>query len=164
LLIDLALQAYSKVVNWDIFPRPDEQRVVIDALLALEQVRHPLVRTFALALMNDPALRRWSTGLLVANVEEEDYQRVGAYLDPLSDEELIHASARDVADMAARLPSVAAVPVLWTLYERNPCSACREEIITALVELAALPDWVAHECLHDANLTIRSRVRRYLNP
>jgi hypothetical protein len=83
------------------------------------------------------------------------------------------ASQAEFLDAARNLPTTLEDPPgvgcylaifrIWTLYERNPCSECREAIITALIDLAVLPDWMAHECLLDANLNIRSRVRRNLD-
>jgi len=162
-LIDLVRRAHAMVDDWDAWSQSDGKRVVIAALLALEQVHHPLVRAFAFEIMNDLDLRNWSTGLLIVNFEDGDYSRIGAYLDSLSNEYIVHAVALDVPRMLELHPSADACPVLWTLYERNPCSVCREKIVTALIDLAALPDWMAHECLHDASLDTRHLVRKHLD-
>jgi hypothetical protein len=39
---------------------------------------------------------------------------------------------------------------------------CREDLTDILIHHGALPDWMAEECLWDANLDTREAVRAYL--
>ena len=47
------------------------------------------------------------------------------------------------------------VPMLLALYERGPCSFCRERTVHRLIERGALTEELRLECSFDANGDIR---------
>jgi hypothetical protein len=51
------------------------------------------------------------------------------------------------------------VPMLRTLYERGPCSFCRERTVRRLIERGALTEELGLECSYDANNDIRNLVK-----
>jgi hypothetical protein len=51
------------------------------------------------------------------------------------------------------------VLMLRSLYEKGPCSVCREGVVKRLIERGALPDELRAECAGDANSDIRDLVR-----
>lgn len=51
------------------------------------------------------------------------------------------------------------LPMLLALYEKGPCSMCREFVVARLIELGSLPDEIREECAYDANDDVRRLVR-----
>jgi len=51
------------------------------------------------------------------------------------------------------------LPMLLAMYERGPCSSCREKTVRRLIERGALTEELRLECSFDANDDIRDLVR-----
>jgi hypothetical protein len=51
--------------------------------------------------------------------------------------------------------------LLVSLYDNGPCTNCRERCVDLLHRLGRLPDWMARECLFDANGDLRDKARSY---
>jgi hypothetical protein len=45
------------------------------------------------------------------------------------------------------------------MYEKDPCSFCREHAVKRLIELDALTEQMRAECAYDANIDIRNLVQ-----
>jgi hypothetical protein len=50
------------------------------------------------------------------------------------------------------------IPMMRVLYEKGPCSFCREGAVKGLLELSALGEQLHAECAWDANSDIRDLV------
>lgn len=119
------------------------------AVSALDRLRSPAVRALALKMIE--AVRPRGARLLRSNFEPGDFARLERLLDALSDIEETHdlgLSVLEIVSKQERPPE--ARDILLRLYERTPCSSCRNEAVTTLVALDAVPSWMAEECRFDA--------------
>jgi len=127
-----------------------EDRVVIHAIRALKNISHPDVRALAFQMMESSFWKGQAAGLLTKNWQESDWQ----FLQRLSGQNLeteeYHSLVMSIRDIFQAHPSRAAAPTLLTLYERGPCSHCRQYIVEYLHSLGAMPDWMIEECRHDS--------------
>jgi hypothetical protein len=63
---------------------------------------------------------------------------------------------RSVLDIFTEVASADSRDPLLVVYERIPCSHCRQEALETLAKLGAAPAWVVDEALHDCQPEVRS--------
>lgn len=140
--------------------RPD-LRVARSATRALSRISHPIVRSFALELLNDKQSVSQGIRLLARNWQSDDLSRLEAALASAGDDE------QEIHDIAFHMPEVLAnvhpgtcnpASLLLELYERNPCTNCRTHVVEALLHHGRVPEWLAEECEHDAEPRIAELV------
>lgn len=127
-------------------------------MTALQQITHPAVRTFALALIDQEQWSQRAVGLLAHNFELEDWTVIEKLsLEPL-DQERYHTLGMSIREVFDQQPTTdpRAVQAMLNLYEAGPCSHCREQIIRQLQAFDVLPDAIKDECRFDSNLHIRA--------
>lgn len=131
----------------------EQDRVGLAALSALSQITHPAVRQLAFELVETQA--RWrgqAIKLLVRNFMPGDHGIALRWFEKEGDQETMHSLGMDMKDLWERHPDEETeVPMLLTLYERGPCSFCREFTVRRLIERKALTEQLRLECSHDAN-------------
>jgi hypothetical protein len=144
----------------------DQERVGFAALEALSQIAHPAVRKLAFRLVDTRA--RWrgqAIDLLAVNFEPGDHATVLGWFEAEEDEETRHSFGIDLRKFWERHPDEeSAVPMLLALYERGPCSFCREGTVSRLIKRNALPEELRMECAYDANDDIRQLVKGSVSP
>ncbi len=133
---------------------------------ALENIRHPAVRKFAL----DNALKGIRTpenfALLATNYMPEDGKLVEKLLREMIDQkdwDGVHAAGMDIY-RAFREGSGIPQPkhLLPILYEYNPCSFCRESALVYMSKHRMLTKELLEECLYDSNDDIRRMAAKRL--
>lgn len=137
------------------------------AWAALENLRHPSVRDFALrnAAMGFHTPENFA--LLVTNYVPED----GQLLEHLLREQIaagarldIHAAGMDVLRAFADNSGIPHPKhLLPLLYESTPCSLCRDYIVKEMSKNGLLTEEILTECLHDSKQDIRSYAAKRLN-
>ncbi len=154
-----------------ICPYPDNPQTVIDdtgstcealqqaAWRALENIRHPAVRSFALNNAADGLRTSENFGLLVTNYLPEDGKLLEALLQELIAEknpDAVHGAGMDIL-RAFRQNSGIPHPkhLLPLLYEHTPCSYCREAVVSYLSRHRMLTEEILAECLQDSNDDLR---------
>lgn len=142
--------------------RHQDEAVALGALVALRHFAHGAVRALALDLLQDTdagdARRAAAVDLLIENHERGDYHILETALAGITDVDAFHAFGMGVRAVFAKHPTVEAVGALTSLYEKEPCSHCREGCVAGLLQLDALPDWIRDECRHDSSPDIRELV------
>lgn len=138
------------------------ERAVLVNLLS--NMRHPAVRAAALRWLASDDRSDDGVDLLLANYRDGDFVFIQRALDRITDREILHNFGIGVCDMLHNHETHDAVPTLLQLYERGPCSLCREEVVGWLLELDALPGWIVDECHYDANPDVRSLVEEQYEP
>lgn len=160
-------------------PYPDDPQPIMEdtrsfcealrngAWRALENMRHPAVREFALknAAKGD---RNWENfGLLVTNFTPEDEVLLEKLL-----REMIEAKAWDDLhaaglDIYRAFYKDSGIPhpkhLLPLLYEYNPCSLCRESALVYMSRHRMLTEEILAECLYDSNDDIRRMAQRRMS-
>jgi hypothetical protein len=136
------------------------EKVAWFAANALEQIKHPSVRTAALRMAEQGPLRQRAIDLLATNWEPGDEEVVERLLAGEDDRERLHSLGLGLHDVVKAHESSSLVTALLLGYERTPCSMCRHGIVESLTRLAALPDELRAECLWDGDADTRSLVSR----
>jgi hypothetical protein len=131
----------------------EQERVGLAALRALTQITHPAVRQLAFRLVETRAKwRGQAIELLARNFRPGDHAIALRWFETEEDLETLHSLGMDLKDLWERHPDEETeVPMLLTLYERGPCSFCRERTVRRLIERRALTEELRLECSYDAN-------------
>lgn len=134
----------------------EDDAIVEAAYGALKEIHHSAVRAHALQLLASSRRPAEAVDLLAINFEEGDQALISHVLSqPLTDDE-IHSIGLSVLDIIESDPHPDDIEILMTLYEREPCSFCREYIVDALITLDRVPEWMRIECRYDASGKIRA--------
>lgn len=138
--------------------RHEDDRVGRAALTALGQLHDPGVRQLGIALLDEGFRVHDALELFMKNYRPEDDVRFAALIDAAEDDDALHAAGVGLVDISRANPTPAATPLLRQLYERGPCSLCREDVVQLLLDAGTLPAELASECAHDANENTRALV------
>ena len=138
----------------------EQERVGLAALKALSQITHPAVRELAFQLVEMRAKwRGQAIDLLARNFRHGDHAIALRWFEAEEDLETQHSFGMDLIDFWERYPDEETeVPMLRVLYERGPCSFCREKTVRRLIQRRALTEELRLECSYDANSDIRDLV------
>lgn len=152
-------------------PYPDDPQPIIEdtqsaceelrnaAWHALEILRHPAVRLFALANTASGIHTPENFALLVTNYLPKDAQLLEDLLWELiaaNDWDGVHAAGMDVYRAFYKNSGIPHPKhLLPLLYEYNPCSFCRESAVSYMSRHRMLTEEILAECLHDSNYDIR---------
>jgi hypothetical protein len=145
-LIELAQGSDGIVAHW--------------AFNALYHVNHPSVRALALKVLEEGRLRDKAVDLLINNYQDGDEAIIEQAIGESEDEEEIHGLGFATRELFEKHSSKDAVESLLLLYEKGPCSSCREKTVDLMLWLDVLPEWVREECRYDANFDIRALVEQ----
>jgi hypothetical protein len=139
----------------------DRDRVGLVALRALSQITHSAVRQLAFRLVETRAKwRGQAIELLARNFSPGDHVTALRWFETEEDPETLHSFGMDLTDFWERHPDEETEePMLLAMYERDPCSFCREKTVRRLMERGALTDQLRLECSFDANSDIRDLVK-----
>ena len=136
-------------------------RVGFAAVKALSHIEHPAVRALAFRLMDTRARARGgAVDLLAPNFQDGDHAIVLRWFQEEEDREALHSLGMDSLDFWKRHPhEQTEIPMMSALYEKGPCSFCRERAVTRLLDRGALDEPLRAECAWDANSDIRDLVK-----
>ena len=138
----------------------EAERIGFSAVQALSHITHPDVRDLAFQLVkSDVWWRGESIALLNNNFKPGDHEIVRGWFEAEQDRRAQHTLGMDMKEFWKNHPDqTTEVPMLQSLYEKGPCSECRERAVERLIELDALTDQIRAECAYDANSDIRDLV------
>jgi hypothetical protein len=135
----------------------DEEQTAEAAAEALANTTHPSIRELAFRLIETRRPGRpHAISMLSQNWKPGDHEIALRWFEEEEDRDARHRLGIDLRNFWERHPDPATeVNMLLTLYEKGPCSRCREFVLDRLIELGALPDAIRAECTEDANEDIR---------
>lgn len=170
----IQLREYLKIFKYRAFPldlgylielaHGIDYRISALALGAMSVIASPAVRAFAFQLMEKPRQKwkGWVVNLLVKNYQAGDHAIIEKLAQELTDEKELHVLGLDVLEFYEVHPNPESeIRVLSFLYENGPCAVCRRRFVKRLIALKALPDWMAEECLWDAEEDTRTLAKEY---
>ena len=134
---------------------------------ALEHIRHPAVREFALSNvgMGERTLENFS--LLVTNYAHEDGNLLEEHLRGLivrKDWNGVHWAGMDIYRAFEKDSGIPHPKhLLPLLYEYTPCSVCRESALAYMSRHRMLTKELLEECLFDSDDNIRRMAQKRLN-
>jgi len=140
--------------------RSSNERIQWAALKAITQITDPAVRNLAFELVRTHAKwRGFAIAFLSQNFQPGDHDVVLRLFEAEEDMETLHSEGQSLRDFWKEHPSEKSLTrMLCSLYEREPCSSCRERAVELLLERNALSEKMREECLWDANQEIRDLV------
>lgn len=127
------------------------------AAAALALLTYPSVRDVAFHLVGSHlAGRQYAIAMLDQNWEPNDHEVVLSWFEGESDRDARHPMGMHLRQFWEHHPEPAAeVRMLFSLYEKGPCSFCREFVVRRLMDLGSLSASMRAECAFDANDDIR---------
>ncbi len=127
------------------------------AAVALAQITHPSVRQVAFRLVqNRLAGRRVAIAMIGQNWKPDDHELVLSWFESELDRDTRHHMGMNLMRFWERHPEPGIeLRMLGSLYEKGPCSFCRELAVRRLIELNSLSVSMRAECADDANEQIR---------
>jgi hypothetical protein len=136
--------------------RSSDDRLAHAACVAAAEVRHPEVRDFAMALIAEQSEHRsHAIDMLCRNFEDGDHELVLQWFADEADREIRHGMGMGMRELwEQRSDPLSEVRILQALYDRGPCSHCREMAVRRLIELDALSPAMRRECAFDADLCL----------
>lgn len=138
----------------------EEDRVGGAAVKALQNVTDAAVRALAFRLIESRSKRRGEAiDLIAANFEPGDHRTVLRWFEREEETEMRHSLGLDLKNFWKRHPEgTTEAETYRALYEKGPCSFCRETAVRGLLRLGALPDDLRAECAFDSNDEIRELI------
>ncbi|MGD0939259.1 MAG: hypothetical protein ABR905_06055 [Terracidiphilus sp.] len=142
------------------FARSSNEQIQWGALNALAQITDPAVRALAIDLVLAKAKwRELAIGLLKLNFQPGDHEIVLDWFEAEEDLEILHTESIGLLAFWKANPSEELHNrMLLDLYEKCPCSFCRERAVSSLFERNMLPENIRAECARDANEDIRELI------
>lgn len=141
------------------------------ALVAMKHIQHPAVRLLALEPRPNFLLQVEAIGMLESNYELGDSEIILQTLhesaettavdEESSPERLIHWFGYRVLSIYRKNRVSEALEPLTAFYELNPCSVCREDAVTLLHNIGALPHWMLEETAWDSYEDTRTNARAW---
>jgi hypothetical protein len=139
--------------------RHEDERVRYWAARVLSHHSLPGVRACGLE-----ALARGDTTvaleILTSSAQVDDADALVAALRPSDDPDEEHDAGYGILDLFKHSPEVRDARLALYVYERTPCSQCREAALCYLVRSQSAPAWVLEECAADASEDIRELAAR----
>ncbi len=139
----------------------DNLEVSKAALRALRNVKHESVRMLAFELFGQGKANDEVAGLLINNYEDGDHLLVESAISRTEDKHELHSLGFTILDIFQKNSTSNCRQSLVMLYEKGPCSSCREPCVEMLVSRSLIPDWMLGECEYDSNLDIREKVKQH---
>ena len=140
----------------------ENKDVALSATIALGRVQHRAVRNYAFQLINQRRDgRHEAIAILKNNFSPGDHQIALDWFEQEADRSVRHQMGfelRKLWEMHSNAASEAMM--LQMLYEKGPCSSCREYLLPRLIELGGLTDAMKAECAWDANQNIREFINK----
>jgi hypothetical protein len=136
------------------------EHVAVAAASALGQIAHSSVRELAFRLVETrlPG-RQKAIAMLSRNWQPGDHEIAVKWFAQEEDRAVRHRMGLDLRSCWDAHPEASTKPrMLLTIYEKGPCSECRESALSRLIELGSLPESIREECAYDASEDIRELV------
>lgn len=134
----------------------DDWETATNALIALENMRHPSVRACALRVLRDPERGSHAVDMLSANFEEGDHALIEWLAEqPEVDPHEEHGRGMNIRKFLKTHPHPDSARTLLLTYEKTGCGFCRYWLVKSLVDSDALPLQIREECLFDSHMDTR---------
>ena len=139
----------------------DELRAT--ALRALDGIKSPRVRDFALGMLKKRGITYETSCLIASNYRESDDDLLIAALKELGEMRRHHLGFGVLDYNVGGTRDRLSRRILMYLYNTTRCLACRERVVRELGRRHLLTDGMLAECLHDASIDIRVFAERLLS-
>lgn len=141
-----------------------DAKVRRQAIIALEQVEHPLIRQFALSELKQGGHNGSVVGLFSRNFQQGDEQRILESIEFPADECELHWLLMDVIEVLKTNPNADCSRLGVIAYASTPCENCRYYSARLLHNQHVAPEWLLEECRFDSSERPRNFVAEITNP
>lgn len=129
-----------------------DRRVRWRACRVISNYTHPVIREFALSMVESGSIKYGGLRLLRNHLRDGDWRRIAEAIPIDADREATHAIMSDILDVYESNPDSADLQsALVEVYEHSPCSLCRSSAANILHIQDMIPAWVLKECQHDCD-------------
>lgn len=145
--------------------KSEEKNLAWAALLALQHIRHPEVREFALTEFGKGEQEEMIWSMLIQNSQPEDmpvWESLLAQILASNDRDRLHGLQRRILDAIDEGNSGLECELPF-IYETIPCSCCRRKAVRLMGERGLLTEEILSECLMDSDVDTRQYARVYIN-
>lgn len=137
--------------------KSEVEELRLAAISVLKNIEHPAVRALALELCGTeqqlPVIS--AVKLFVENYQDGDSSYIETILNDQENENTLHWGGMDVINVFERNPLKELAKCLLWVYEKTPCTHCREQAVKLLIDNKLLPSDVLYECQYDCVEDIR---------
>ena len=120
------------------------------AIFALEKIKHPLVRKFALSELVKKVHGTSVVGLFRENYQQGDEQRILDAIEFPDDDWKLHGLLMDVIKILENNPDADCSQLGVVAYASTPCESCRFDSVRLLHDRHVAPGWLIEECRFDS--------------
>jgi hypothetical protein len=139
------------------FARSENPALANSAIRALEHLKDPRVRDFALAYRGSSDQHfEFALEPLRHNFASGDESFILHVMQQITDDDAFDDYARNVMDIFETNPTAEAQAVLLDVYARLRCLHCRPRCVKLLDATGVLPNNILQECAFDASPEIRA--------
>jgi hypothetical protein len=138
------------------------ERIARWSIQAISQFQHPTARELGFTLIQAQHHVSDALDVFIHNYQSGDDRYLAALLAQTVDTDALHDLGFGLNDIFAAHPTLAAEDIFVSLYERGPCSLCRERFVQRLIEIDRIPSWMERETRYDANPEIHQAITTYL--
>lgn len=148
------------------YTKSDNEQLRLTAFQVLEGIRHPVVRRFALELLEKGEQIEHAFGMMAKNFQKSDKELLLRLVQsfPISyKDDRWHSILMTVRTMFDKDGCKnAPKELLWYSYENNLCSFCRKHTLYEMGRRRMLTPQLLNECLYDSNDEIRQYAKKHL--
>jgi hypothetical protein len=138
--------------------RHDDAEVRRRALIALENIEHPLVREFALDELEGVVRAESVAGLFIRNYQRGDEHRIREAIRLPGDDDSLHWLLMDIVKVLEANPDADCSQLGVIAYALTPCENCRFHAARLLLDHRVAPGWLVEECRGDSGERCRELV------
>jgi hypothetical protein len=140
----------------------NHDRIARWSIQALSQFRQPAVRELGFTLIQAQHHVSDALNVFIQNYEQGDDRFLAGLLTQTEDKMALHNLGFGLNDVFAAHPRPEAEDIFLDLYERGPCSLCRERFVERLIEIDRIPLWMEQETRYDANPDVYQAISEYM--
>ena len=144
--------------------RHEDSEVRRRAVLALEGIKHPHIREFALSELSEASRGSSVVGLFGENYRPGDERRILDAIDLPDEDEKQHGLLMDVIRVLEKNRDADCSQLGVVAYASTPCEHCRADSVRLLLDRHVAPAWLVEECRFDSGEKCRDLVAEIAGP
>jgi hypothetical protein len=137
------------------------ERIARWSIQAISQFQEPSVRNLGFTLIQAHHHVGDALDIFIRNYQAGDDRYLADLLARAEEKDLLHAIGFGLNDIFIAHPNPTVEAIFLDLYERGPCSLCRERFVERLLDINCLPSWMETETQYDANPNIHQTITKH---
>jgi len=138
----------------------DKKHIRRSAFRVLSKVKDQRIRDVALERVNNGDFR--AIDLFEENYESGDVPFLLEKIKAVADKDEVHSAGYSLLDVVKSNKLYTESDTLMWIYENTPCSQCRYNSFSLILQHNAVPEDMLNECLYDCSEDTRKVAANYL--